>query len=121
MEKPMRHLCWLSGWWLCLAGAVSGLAGKLKSGPDQRAFENNGDRHSVLPSQSPLSPNALKNEALSANYFPLAESKGGWRTLLPENGAPDAERKAQILKTAGVDWDKLAEAWKLNTAAEGES
>jgi CubicO group peptidase (beta-lactamase class C family) len=54
-----------------------------------------------------------------ADYFPPPESKGGWRSLLPANGEPDADARAKIRKEAGVDWDKLAEAWKHNAAAEG--
>ncbi len=56
-----------------------------------------------------------------SNDFPPPESKGGWRSLLPEKGGPDAERKAQMRKTAGVDWDKLAEAWSYNASAERAS
>jgi hypothetical protein len=41
------------------------------------------------------------------NYFPPPESKGGWRTLLPEKGEPSADQKVAIAKTAGLDWDKL--------------
>ena len=54
-------------------------------------------------------------------YFPPPESKGGWRTLLPEKGDPTAAQKAAIAKTAGVDWDKLREAWKVNAESDGAS
>jgi CubicO group peptidase (beta-lactamase class C family) len=54
-----------------------------------------------------------------ADYFPPPESKGGWRTLLPETGPPDAAQKAKIRSSTGVDWDKLAEAWEYNAAAGG--
>jgi CubicO group peptidase (beta-lactamase class C family) len=57
----------------------------------------------------------------AADYFPPPESKGGWRSLLPDKGDPDAEQKARILKEAGVDWDKLAAAWEHNAAAEGKT
>jgi len=60
------------------------------------------------------------NPALS-DYFPPPESKGGWRSLLPEKGEPGAEQKADLAKKAGVDWDKLKAAWEHNTAAEGAS
>jgi CubicO group peptidase (beta-lactamase class C family) len=53
------------------------------------------------------------------NYFPPPESKGGWRTLLPEKGNPDASRKKKIRDVAGVDWDRLAQAWEHNIRAEG--
>jgi len=55
------------------------------------------------------------------DYFPPPESRGGWRTLLPETGEPDAEQKRKIREVAGVDWDKLADAWKHNLRAEGPS
>jgi CubicO group peptidase (beta-lactamase class C family) len=54
-----------------------------------------------------------------ADYFPPPESKGGWRTLLPKTGNPDAKQKDEIRTVAGVDWDKLAEAWEFNAAQEG--
>lgn len=54
-----------------------------------------------------------------ADYFPPPESKGGWRTLLPEKGVPDAAQKTKIRSATGVDWDKLAAAWEFNAAAEG--
>jgi CubicO group peptidase (beta-lactamase class C family) len=56
-----------------------------------------------------------------SDYFPPPESKGGWRTLLPETGEPSAADKKKIANTAGVDWDKLALAWKHNAAVEGAS
>lgn len=65
-----------------------------------------------------LSPALAADKSLST-YFPPTEEKGGWRTLLPESGEPDAAQKAKIRETAGIDWDKLQEAWKHNAAAEG--
>jgi hypothetical protein len=65
-----------------------------------------------------LSP-ALAGDKSLSTYFPPTEEKGGWRTLLPESGEPDAAQKAKIRETAGIDWDKLTEAWKHNAAAEG--
>jgi CubicO group peptidase (beta-lactamase class C family) len=53
------------------------------------------------------------------NYFPPPESKGGWRSLLPELGEPSADQKAKIREVGGVDWDKLSEAWTHNTASPG--
>lgn len=53
------------------------------------------------------------------SYFPPPESKGGWRSLLPEKGDPDAAAKTKIKETTGVDYDKLMTAWEYNAAAEG--
>jgi CubicO group peptidase (beta-lactamase class C family) len=53
------------------------------------------------------------------DYFPPPESKGGWRTLLPPTGDPDAAQKEKIRRVAGVDWDKLSAAWQANAAAGG--
>jgi CubicO group peptidase (beta-lactamase class C family) len=58
---------------------------------------------------------ALPQEA----YFPPSEDQGGWRTLLPESGLPDAAQKAKIREVAGVDWDRLAQAWEFNAQIEG--
>jgi CubicO group peptidase (beta-lactamase class C family) len=55
------------------------------------------------------------------DYFPPPESKGGWRSLLPKTGYPDADQKAKIREVAGIDWDKLAAAADYNQAAEGDS
>ena len=54
-----------------------------------------------------------------SDYFPPAEDKGGWRSLLPAEGEPDAEQKTKIRATAGVDWDKLRLAWQHNESGEG--
>src|SRR5262249_20842155 len=39
-----------------------------------------------------------------------------WQSLLPEQGAPDAGQKARIHSVAGVDWDKLRDAWDYNAS-----
>jgi CubicO group peptidase (beta-lactamase class C family) len=80
----------------------------------------------VVLSLGLLAPAARSEEPRAArtglsNYFPPPESKGGWRTLLPEKGEPSAEQKAAIAKTAGVDWDKLKLAWEHNAAIDGSS
>jgi CubicO group peptidase (beta-lactamase class C family) len=56
-----------------------------------------------------------------ADYFPPPESQGGWRSLLPAAGDPDADQKTKIRELAGVDWDKLAAAADYNRSAEGAS
>lgn len=61
---------------------------------------------------------AAEKESLSS-YFPPPEDKGGWRSLLPETGEPDAAQKAKIRETAGMDWDKLKLAWEHNAEAPG--
>jgi hypothetical protein len=53
-----------------------------------------------------------------SDYFPLAESKGGWRSALPEKGEPDDQQKAAIAKL-GVDFDKLKAAWSYNARPDG--
>jgi CubicO group peptidase (beta-lactamase class C family) len=55
------------------------------------------------------------------DYFPPPESKGGWRTFLPESGPPDAAHKKRMREVAGVDWDKLEEAWQHNLTGESDS
>ena len=64
---------------------------------------------------------AAAQETKLSDYFPPPEEKGGWRTLLPASGAPDAAAKAKIREVAGVDWDKLAQAWDFNASVEGAS
>lgn len=55
------------------------------------------------------------------NYYPPAEDQGGWRSLLPEHGAPGVDDKAKLRDVAGIDWDRLKLAWDHNAAAPGAS
>jgi CubicO group peptidase (beta-lactamase class C family) len=59
-----------------------------------------------------------ENKPLST-YFPPAEAQGGWRSLLPESGEPDAQQKAKIRELTGCDWEKLQDAWRHNSEAPG--
>jgi CubicO group peptidase (beta-lactamase class C family) len=61
---------------------------------------------------------AAESKPLST-YFPPPEDQGGWRSLLPASGDPDAQQKVKIRETTGCDWDKLEEAWRYNAAAPG--
>jgi CubicO group peptidase (beta-lactamase class C family) len=54
-------------------------------------------------------------------FVPPPESKGGWARLLPDRGEPDDQARAKIRTRGGVDWDKLAAAWKYSADAEGSS
>ena len=56
-----------------------------------------------------------------ADYYPPAESKGGWRSLLPAKGSPDADQKEKIRQQTGINWDKLDQAWQFNAAQEGST
>jgi len=62
---------------------------------------------------------SLAADSKLADYFPPAEDQGGWRTLLPQAGEPNAGQKAKIRELTGCDWDRLAEAWAHNAAAPG--
>lgn len=62
---------------------------------------------------------AAVRAAGAADYFPPPEDKGGWRSLLPAEGAPDDAAKKKIREVGGVDWDKLAAVWELNAAPDG--
>lgn len=44
-------------------------------------------------------------------YFPPPESAGGWRALVGPDLEPAAGEKADIRRLAGVDWDRLLEAY----------
>ena len=74
----------------------------------------------AIPKVLPAQEKSRERPAL-VDYFPPAEDHGGWRSLLPENGDPDQKQKAAIREVAGVDWDKLQEAWHHNEAADGPS
>ncbi|HWB11503.1 MAG TPA: serine hydrolase [Pirellulales bacterium] len=62
---------------------------------------------------------ASRQPATLSDYFPPAEDAGGWRSLLPDQGEPDAGQKTKIRAAAGVDWDKLRAAWQHNETGEG--
>src|SRR5262249_19339267 len=53
-----------------------------------------------------------------SDTFPPAESKGGWKTALPEKGEPDAKQKAALVRLGG-DYDRLKEAWEYNAKSDG--
>ncbi|MGE3805535.1 MAG: serine hydrolase domain-containing protein [Gemmataceae bacterium] len=63
-------------------------------------------------------PNVAFGQAKLTDYYPPPEAKGGWRTLLPK-GEPSAADKDKIKSVAGVDYDKLKEAWDHNAKAGG--
>jgi CubicO group peptidase (beta-lactamase class C family) len=63
-------------------------------------------------------PGRCAGPALS-DYFPPPESKGGWRSLLPREGEPSTEQRAEIARKTGADWDRLKEAWDYNARADG--
>lgn len=69
-----------------LAGAASGLAAALP-----------------LP--------ALAGSRRRDIYFPPPESAGGWRALVGPDLEPGAGEKAAIRRLAGIDWDRLFEAY----------
>ena len=68
-----------------------------------------------------VGPTAGAQSTRLVEEFPPPEDKGGWKTLLPGSGLPDAAAKAEIKKQAGVDWDKLALAWEENAKAPGNT
>jgi CubicO group peptidase (beta-lactamase class C family) len=73
----------------------------------------------VLGLPSSLLAQQRKAHAALADYFPPSEDQGGWRSLLPAKGDPDADQKAKIRTMTGVDWDQLAKAWEYNAASGG--
>jgi CubicO group peptidase (beta-lactamase class C family) len=70
---------------------------------------------------APARANAERPDEPQATYYPPGEKLGGWRSLAPANGEPDAEVRDRLRKEGGADWDKLSSAWKYNAAAEGAS
>ena len=63
----------------------------------------------------------VRGDDKESAYYPAPESRGGWRTLVPDQGEPAAAKKEEIHKRAGVDWDRLHAAWEFNRAADGAS
>ena len=50
-------------------------------------------------------------------YFPPAEAEGGWRSLVRLNTTTaTAAEKAAVREQAGLDWDKLIEAWTFSSS-----
>jgi CubicO group peptidase (beta-lactamase class C family) len=72
-------------------------------------------------------PSGLRAEDAPAkvvlsDYFPPSESKGGWRSLLPASGGVPGEKESEeIASKAGIDWDKLSDAWTHAQQIEGAS
>ncbi len=72
--------------------------------------------------QAASAPRAAASQApVLSDYFPPPEDEGGWRSLLPAEGSPSPGEQAEIKAKTGVDYDKLAEAWKHNAAAGGKT
>jgi CubicO group peptidase (beta-lactamase class C family) len=67
-----------------------------------------------------LASTTLAQDAKDA-YFPLPETQQGWRTLVEPNKEPVAAQKARIRESAGLDWDRLNDAWKYSTSFGGPS
>ncbi|PYV19559.1 MAG: hypothetical protein DMG07_01640 [Acidobacteria bacterium] len=57
----------------------------------------------------------------ATDYFPAPEARGGWRRLVDANAPPDAARRARLRQVAGIDWDRLRDAWEYNTGAAGST
>lgn len=57
----------------------------------------------------------------SADYFPPPEAEGGWRSLVPADAEPSAGERAELLRIAGVDWSRLAEAFAYASSFGGRS
>lgn len=53
---------------------------------------------------------------LRSAYYPPPESEGGWRALLAPDLEPSAGEKADIRRLAGLDWDRLLEAYRYSHA-----
>jgi CubicO group peptidase (beta-lactamase class C family) len=53
----------------------------------------------------------LAQTAVAGTYYPPPESKGGWRTLVMKNAVPTADQKSAVLNAAGLDTDRLVDAW----------
>lgn len=73
----------------------------------------------VLTSAASAGESATGQKPALADYFPPPEDSGGWRSLLPATGEPDDGRKAEIRDLAGIDWDRLREAWEHNASPPG--
>ena len=90
----MRRMSWLLACWAGLGVVAPAMAEESKS-------------------KSGAAP------ALSA-YLPPPESRGGWRSLLPERGRARRRRRSRrSARLAGVDWDRLRKAWEHNASAPG--
>ncbi len=64
----------------------------------------------VLPARQPLRAGQRRTDA----YFPPPESAGGWRTLLAPDLEPSVGEKAELRRLAGIDWDRLLEAYRYS-------
>ncbi len=49
--------------------------------------------------------------ANAAGAHPPPESEGGWRSLVRTNARPDAAERTEVRKKAGLDIDRIWEAW----------
>jgi CubicO group peptidase (beta-lactamase class C family) len=64
---------------------------------------------------------SLKADDPAPVYYPPPETRGGWRSLVPDRGDPAEADKARITRVGGVNWDRLKAAWDYNQAAGGRT
>lgn len=65
---------------------------------------------------------AFASTTLAAEpYFPAPENQVGWRSLVPANETPTVEQKARVRAVAGMDWDRLNDAWAYSKSYGGPS
>ncbi len=74
----------------------------------------------TLGTAAGLAPSVRADDKEPA-YYPAPESRGGWRSLVPDQGAPAAAQKEDLRNRGGVDSDRLQAAWEFNRAADGAS
>ena len=46
-----------------------------------------------------------------STYYPLPEAAGGWRSLVTANSVPTPAQINSVREMAGLDWDRLNDAW----------
>jgi CubicO group peptidase (beta-lactamase class C family) len=63
----------------------------------------------------------IEPKANQGTYFPPPETAGGWRTLVSASETPSAEAKQRIRDVAGLEWDRLQDAWTYSTSLGGPS
>lgn len=59
--------------------------------------------------------------ATDAPYYPPPEDRGGWRALVTPNAQPTPAEIARVREVAGLDWNRLREAWDYSRQFGGPS
>jgi CubicO group peptidase (beta-lactamase class C family) len=68
-----------------------------------------------------LAAAGLEAQTPAAAYYPPAEVRGGWRSLVEANSPATPAQAAKVREACGMDWERLGKAWEYCRNFEGDN